>query len=1107
MNSHLHRVPSEWNRLMHALLGNTAVPCEATDPHDFETYHNTKTRQTRGQITITVSNVTRARSKAATIIQHAQHGLHILTETNADESVQYRVNEETRAHTATMTNDAPTTFCWGHTTADFEHNAGIALVAGPMFHRSVSRLTPTTQQQVSAQQSGRLEAYKVATKTTPRHGTDAGITWLYIIVLYGSAHSTRDAEDVIQAADAWVRQLGGEYPVLVCGDFNMEWQDSDTMMSWKSTDDMTDLHEALALSRGSIPENTTDKRRIDMIWGNTPMRRATVDVQTTKIYATHRSLQLTINLCAFTQQRRYRQTPHSLHTTTPRDVTTYDTWECLNYDDERWCQLWTQTQTDSTTQERQATLDDLFELWSARAERYLALQTRKTWHKCQHQRGRLQPLRTRTTTPQVTRHDWRHDHYPRLHILQTRASHALRRLDALARMQYFGPQALHTWTHARHDLIWLTRHATTRPPFFTHHMPTNSEITKYSVWAQQLRTDSTTAYQRLHARERRQELRVKPHKYITEKFRKAAHFVSGTCDVREIDHLARSFWTGVWRDSDGNNDEQKRLVDSLPLPHHSATLEPLTAEHLRHCLDRPGGAPGPCGWRHQELHALPDELLDQVCSIFAHLESIGMAPTFAKHGDITLIPKKETSVNVDDLRPITVLSTLYRLWAGARLHADIFGWQEEIVKDFAIVACRRKHSVFDLVFSAALHLDVSRATSQPAFGVSYDLAKAFDTMPFGKQGLGWHILRRLGFPSKIMAVMQDMYEHISRRFKTAGHLGEPIPARGMRGLVQGCALSMVLCNCMTVVWFAMQKHGCALTPNMLSFLRRHPHWPQHHDTHSTTTTIQRPDHTLHNGGYADDLHTITTTPQRLTRSHTITVIWTIIFDMSLNPVKSIAFGKAALYVGDRQLPQQTTFQLLGHLLDARGQLPTPSADRLHTVNRRLRRLAQIPGNQHRRQMLITTTILSVLYGVETVQYDFRSLSILRRDVWQAIRAGRPPFKVAAIEVLCTVCAPGHLVDPVQYLVYTLVRNWARWLQAAGGHALTQRAWSHTTARDTTALRAGGGCLVRVPSDSSYKSEGVTANFHDILLSFNWRWTTATQIDTTTTTYNFPLDND
>ena len=115
---------------------------------------------------------------------------------------------------------------------------------------------------------------------------------------------------------------------------------------------MTDLHEALALSRGSIPENTTDKRCIDTIRGNTPMRRATVDVQTTKIYATHRSLQLTINLCAFTQQRRYRQTPHSLYTTTPRDVTTYDTWECLNYDDERWCKLWTQTQTDSTTQER-----------------------------------------------------------------------------------------------------------------------------------------------------------------------------------------------------------------------------------------------------------------------------------------------------------------------------------------------------------------------------------------------------------------------------------------------------------------------------------------------------------------------------------------------------------------------------------------------------------------------------------------------------------------------------------------------------------------------------------------------------------------------------------
>ena len=45
------------------------------------------------------------------------------------------------------------------------------------------------------------------------------------------------------------------------------------------------------------------------------------------------------------------------------------------------------------------------------------------------------------------------------------------------------------------------------------------------------------------------------------------------------------------------------------------------------------------------------------------MEKARVQPSHALHGDVTLVPKKDPNPRYDGMRPVTVLSTLQRLYA------------------------------------------------------------------------------------------------------------------------------------------------------------------------------------------------------------------------------------------------------------------------------------------------------------------------------------------------------------------------------------------------------------------------------------------------------------
>ena len=91
-------------------------------------------------------------------------------------------------------------------------------------------------------------------------------------------------------------------------------------------------------------------------------------------------------------------------------------------------------------------------------------------------------------------------------------------------------------------------------------------------------------------------------------------------------------------------------------------IDPLC---INHQLKKMKGSTGSCGWSIKELKGIP-EMYEQLSQVFNGWELCGLLPSVTKECTVTLIPKKEEKSHYKSMRPITVLSVVYRIYAGLR---------------------------------------------------------------------------------------------------------------------------------------------------------------------------------------------------------------------------------------------------------------------------------------------------------------------------------------------------------------------------------------------------------------------------------------------------------
>ena len=136
---------------------------------------------------------------------------------------------------------------------------------------------------------------------------------------------------------------------------------------------------------------------------------------------------------------------------------------------------------------------------------------------------------------------------------------------------------------------------------------------------------------------------------------------------------------------------------------------------------------------------MPDDLLQLVLELCTRAEETGLWPRQAVLGVVAALEKRLNAEGVNDYRPITVLSVVYRTWSSIRARQAL-----QYVASFAppgMCGNIAGRTAGQLWYSVQLAVESANYRRTPMLGFIADLEKAFNLLPrtpvFSGKGC-WH---------------------------------------------------------------------------------------------------------------------------------------------------------------------------------------------------------------------------------------------------------------------------------------------------------------------------------------------------------------------------------
>ena len=207
--------------------------------------------------------------------------------------------------------------------------------------------------------------------------------------------------------------------------------------------------------------------------------------------------------------------------------------------------------------------------------------------------------------------------------------------------------------------------------------------------------------------------------------------VTLTANAEEIGQLLHETWDPIFQMYSGRAEPDRESFThrfGRYICQCHMEMQNLTGKHLRLRLGRmrEGQACGIDGWRVAELKRLPLPMLNRLAILMGEIERKGVWPESLQRALVSFIPKGEGS-SPAELRPISVMSVVYRLWAATRLE-DAMKWQEARMSA-AQHGARAGHGTGDVFWALALRIEHAVLEGLPLYGFNLDYAKCFDKVP------------------------------------------------------------------------------------------------------------------------------------------------------------------------------------------------------------------------------------------------------------------------------------------------------------------------------------------------------------------------------------------
>ena len=260
----------------------------------------------------------------------------------------------------------------------------------------------------------------------------------------------------------------------------------------------------------------------------------------------------------------------------------------------------------------------------------------------------------------------------------------------------------------------------------------------------------------------------------------------------DIFQAFHDFWNPMWNREtfadQSNPDVWKDVIqdiDDTMIPSADIEINVQDISVWKRTIQKLGlnKAHGICGWRYEELKLLPDIAIKHLAQIFENIYKVG-GSNYLMTARTYLLPKISKPESMNPVRPITILSCLYRL--ASKVLADQVGSALAGIIPLGVSGGLPGRGVKDMAIIQKLQIEESLVHNFSLCGFSLDLIKAFNTFP--RLPLA-HMMNRLGIPTWVTHFWLLSLSRLVRHPQYQGALG--LPTGSTTGVPEGDGMSVI----------------------------------------------------------------------------------------------------------------------------------------------------------------------------------------------------------------------------------------------------------------------------------------------------------------------------
>ena len=894
-------------------------------------------------------------------------------------------------------------------------------------------------------QRGRLAIFVVTTHKTK----------IVFFLVYGEPEV--GADGILQAIQERAVLWGQRRPMFILGDMNITVQRSQWVQAQalNGGGQFVDVCQQFGNRDPTFFRGEATATRIDWLFANQTALAYVGRCWLSKDFVDHASIHFVLDIPQQAQYNPQRMKPRALppKTKKPRELKVGDLIQITAIRSNEWKRAMDDLHRETSKEAKRAAIDIMVDIWAQRAERLSYAQSDEKWSPALHQRGKEQPIRQVPRTFEQYRHADKNLEAARAQVKVRQLNKAISILRAIGSKDP-SPRVVATWRKfCKYMRNALREWNQQWPP--PRGLPPPEDRREYQEWLEkEAHTMIRRANQEVIAVWKERMFTTKVFQYIKKPTPPVLPFaeIPGQADVctdpGQIDAATRKLWGQIWaRNNDASPNIERMVAEGVPQQQQQQFAE-ITAEELLETRDfiKKDACEGPDGWRPSEVWVALEnpQRMEELRAIYNGMNRYAVTPTAWGAVDTVLLPKS-TSLQFDKMRPISISSALWRLFSSIQMRKRLWPLMDNVLGaldlDKYVKGCREGKSARELTIPAAIQKEANDKNGASTWAILYDIKKAFDQLGMEREehsqgqilpeGLVWALLKRMGVESALILTLQDFYGNLRRRFRRGRYLGEAMNPVGLRGALQGCALSMCIETLVTVFWLQMQKHGVpvqTLQQARDEVLARRI-CTQDQFPEFKRVCSQRQHTSTRMGTYMDDLHVIAALLMEAVRANWLSQLWVTGIRQQFQPDKTMAYGprdeQGRLCVAQQPIPMAKMARFLG---DEIGDGNPAKTERLSDLKDRCRRIQYLPGGAERRASLIASAGIPCLYGGIISNLTQDQVIQLQSKIYEAIRGNKDGKYVQSLREHSTVNITfykGHKTDPVIAIPYQAILDFVR----------------------------------------------------------------------------------